>query len=219
MIARDQPPALLEPTMVNARSSTRTLADLLWPARGDLRPALRMALLALLGSVLLTISAKIQVPFYPVPMTLQTAIVFLIGIAYGPRLGAATVLLYLAQGAMGMPVFQGTPERGIGLAYMAGPTGGYLLGFVLAAGITGWAAGRLPRWPAIGGAVLLATLVVYLLGAGWLATMVGLDKAWTLGVAPVLLGDLVKLLLVTTLAEAGIGALRRRLDAGLQGIH
>jgi biotin transport system substrate-specific component len=205
--------------MVNARSSTRTLADLLWPARGDLRPALRMALLALLGSILLTISAKIQVPFYPVPMTLQTAIVFLIGIAYGPGLGAATVLLYLAQGAMGMPVFQGTPERGIGLAYMAGPTGGYLLGFVLAAGITGWAAGRLPRWPAIGGAVLLATLVVYLLGAGWLATMVGLDKAWALGVAPFLLGDLVKLLLVTALAEAGIGALRRRLDADLPRIR
>ena len=101
---------------------------------------LRMALLALAGTGLLWASAKVQVPFYPVPMTFQTAVVLLIGIAYGARLGAATMLLYLAEGAIGLPVFAGTPARGIGLAYMMGPTGGYLVSYVLAAALVGWVA-------------------------------------------------------------------------------
>ena len=117
-----------------------TLISTLWPA-GEKTGALRLVLLAVVGSILLTISAKVQVPFWPVPMTMQTFVVLAIGMAYGPALGMATVALYLAQGAFGLPVFAGTPEKGIGLAYMAGPTGGYLAGFVAAALLTGaeWA--------------------------------------------------------------------------------
>lgn len=134
--------------MAIAHQAPITFADLLWPARGA-APPLRVLLLALLGSVLLTISAKIEVPFYPVPMTMQTLVVLLLGMAYGARLGAATVLLYLAEGAVGLPVFAGTPERGIGIAYMMGPTGGYLAGFVLSAAITGWLTERRRDWPAL----------------------------------------------------------------------
>jgi len=94
-------------------------------------------LLVLGASLLLTLSAKIQVPFWPVPMTMQSYMVLVLGMALGPRLGPAAVAVYLAQGAIGLPVFAGTPEKGIGLAYMAGPTGGYLLGFFVAAVITG----------------------------------------------------------------------------------
>ena len=93
----------------------------------------RNVALAVAGSIALWVSAKVQIPFLPVPMTLQTLVVLIIGMAYGWRLGAATVALYLAQGAVGLPVFAGTPEKGIGLAYMIGPTGGYLVGFLLAA--------------------------------------------------------------------------------------
>ena len=164
--------------------------------------------LAVLGSLLLWASAKIQVPFYPVPMTLQTAVVFLIGIAYGWRLAVATLLLYLAQGAVGLPVFAGTPAKGIGLPYMVGPTGGYLVGFVAAAGIVGWVAQRSRHWLATVGGLLAGTAVIYLLGAGWLATFVGAEKAVTLGVVPFLLGDAVKVALVAVAAEAGLKRLR-----------
>jgi biotin transport system substrate-specific component len=115
------------------------LIDALLPAAG-LPVWVRNGLLVAGGSLLLTLSAKINVPFYPVPMTMQTFAVILIGAAFGWRLGTATVLFYLAQGAMGLPVFAGTPEKGIGLAYMAGPTGGYLLGFAARAFVTGWLA-------------------------------------------------------------------------------
>jgi biotin transport system substrate-specific component len=200
--------------MLSTSSSvTRTLVDRLWPSD---RKVLRAAAPAVAGSLLLWASAKVQVPFYPVPMTMQTAVVFLLGIAYGPRLAVATVLLYLAEGAAGLPVFAGTPEKGIGLPYMLGPTGGYLAGFVAAAAITGWVAGRARHWLAIGLGVLAATAAIYLLGAAWLATFVGAGKALALGVAPFLLGDAVKLALVTALAAAaGLGRLepRPRADA------
>lgn len=196
--------------MLNARGSAPTLAESVWTASTPSERALRMVVLAVAGSLLMWASAKVQVPFYPVPMTMQTAVAFLIGIAYGPRLGAATIALYLAQGAMGLPVLAGTPEKGIGLPYMLGPTGGYLLGFLAAAIITGWVAERSSHWLGIGLGILAATAAIYLLGAGWLATMVGVDKAVTLGVLPFLLGDFVKLLLVTALAATGLGVLRRR---------
>ena len=108
--------------MLSTSSATPTLVDRLWPSSERNVP--RAAVLAVVGSLLLWLSAKVQVPFYPVPMTLQTAVVFLLGIAYGWRLAAATELLYLAEGAVGLPVFAGTPEKGIGLPYMLGPTGG-----------------------------------------------------------------------------------------------
>lgn len=186
-----------------------TFADLIWPARGSGR-ALRAVLLAVLGSALLTLSAKAQVPFYPVPMTMQTLVVLLIGMALGPRLGAATVLFYLAQGAAGLPVFAGTPEKGIGLAYLLGPTGGYLAGFAVAAGVSGWIVERRRDLVGIGLAVVTGLAVIYALGVLWLSTLVGFGQAIALGVLPFLWGELFKAGLAVALGAAGSTALDRR---------
>ncbi len=186
-----------------------TFADLIWPARGSGR-ALRAVLLAVLGSALLTLSAKAQVPFYPVPMTMQTLVVLLIGMALGPRLGAATVLFYLAQGAAGLPVFAGTPEKGIGLAYLLGPTGGYLAGFAVAAGVSGWIVERRRDLVGIGLAVVAGLAVIYALGVLWLSTLVGFGQAIALGVLPFLWGELFKAGLAVALGAAGSTALDRR---------
>ena len=174
-----------------------TLAGTLWPA-GKANTMLRGMVLAVAGTALLTIAAKIQVPFYPVPMTLQTFVVLALGMAYGWRLGAATLLLYLAEGALGLPVFAGTPEKGIGLAYMLGGTGGYLIGFVLAAAACGWLAER--GWDRgvvrTAAAMLIGNAIIYVPGLLWLGGLFGWDKPileW--GLTPFLLGDLTKLAL------------------------
>lgn len=174
-----------------------TLLETLWPA-GEGRGRLRLAALALGGTLVLALSAKLQVPFYPVPMTLQTFAVLVLGVAYGWRLATATLMLYLAQGALGLPVFAGTPEKGIGLAYMLGPTGGYLIGFVFAAALAGWLAER--GWDRGIATALLAMLlgnvVIYGPGLLWLGAVVGWDKpvlAW--GLLPFLWGDFAKLAL------------------------
>lgn len=160
--------------------------------------ALRNGVLAIAGSLALWLSAKLQVPFYPVPMTMQTFVVLVIGTGFGWRLGAATVALYLAEGALGLPVFAGTPEKGIGLAYMAGPTGGYLLGYLPAAALCGFLANR--GWDrrivTTALSMLLGTVAIYGFGLSWLGTVVGWDKpilAW--GLTPFILGDLLKLAL------------------------
>jgi biotin transport system substrate-specific component len=198
--------------MAHAQGSTLSFVDALWPASGVMGVG-RAVLLAVLGSALLTLSAKVQVPFYPVPMTLQTLVVLLIGIAFGFRLGVATVLLYLAQGAAGLPVFAGTPEKGIGLAYMLGPTGGYLAGFVLAAAIAGWIAERKRDPGSLALAVIAGSLAIYVPGVLWLAGLVGLDKAFELGVMPFLWGDSLKAALAFALALGGAALVRRRLGA------
>ncbi|MDX1431314.1 MAG: biotin transporter BioY [Gammaproteobacteria bacterium] len=174
-----------------------TLATALWPREVSLK-GLRVPLLALIGVALLTLSAKVHIPFYPVPMTMQTFVVLAMGMAYGRVLGAGTVLAYLAVGALGLPVFSGTPERGIGLAYMTGTTGGYLLGFFFAAALCGWLAER--GWDrsllTTGLAMVAGNLLIYALGLLWLGQVVGWDKpvlAW--GLYPFLLGDLAKILL------------------------
>ena len=113
------------------------LVDRIW-AVGE-QKLLRQIALAFAGVALLTLSAKIQVPFYPVPMTLQTLVIPLIGAAYGWRLGVATVVLYLAQGMLGMPVFANTPPAVAGPAYFMGPTAGFLAGFVAFVAIVGYA--------------------------------------------------------------------------------
>jgi len=150
--------------------------------------------LAVLGTLILTLSAKYKVLLGPVDMSLQTLAVMGLAACFGLRLGVATVALYLFEGAMGLPVFQSTPEKGIGLAYMMGPTGGYLLGFLAMAAIVGWAADRgwdrsvatfLP-------ALLAAEAVMMLLGFAWLATIIGVETAWTAGVLPFIVPDLVK---------------------------
>jgi biotin transport system substrate-specific component len=181
--------------MLKSETLKPTLAQALWPSDAK---ALRAIVLALIGSAVLWASAKIQVPFYPVPMTLQTLAVLGLGMAYGWRLAFATLLLYLAEGTLGLPVFAGTPEKGIGVAYMLGPTGGYLLGFLLAATLCGWLAER--GWDrnvaTTALAMLLGNIVIYLPGLLWLGAVVGWDKPvleW--GLTPFLLGDATKLLL------------------------
>ena len=157
----------------------------------------RNLMLAVAGSIALWVSAKVQIPFYPVPMTLQTLAVLIIGMAYGWRLGAATVALYLAQGAVGLPVFAGTPEKGIGLAYMIGPTGGFLLGFLLAALAVGYLAER--GWDrnifTTAGAMLIGNVLIYVPGLFWLASIIGWNKSIEFGITPFLMGDLFKLVL------------------------
>jgi len=162
--------------------------------------------LALAGSLVLAVSAKAKVPFYPVPMTLQTLAVMAIVAAYGLRLGTATIALYLVEGALGLPVFTGTPEKGIGLVYMMGPTGGYLAGYIVAAPIVGLAVERgWSRKPfRLFGAMFLADAAVFALGIAWLGALMGWDKPildW--GLYPFVLGDLVKV----ALAASGIAAL------------
>ncbi len=174
-------------------ASQTLLADRIWS-----QGLIRNVTLAVLGSLALWISAKIHVPFYPVPMTMQTFAVLVIGMAFGWRLGAATVLLYLAEGAAGLPVFSGTPERGIGLAYMAGPTGGYLVGFVVAAMVTGFLAER--RWDrnvlTTLAAMTLGTAIILAFGAIWLGAVIGFDKdVMALGVTPFLLSGVFKIAL------------------------
>ena len=92
---------------------------------------LKYVFVALIGSIVLAISSKIKIPFYPVPMTMQTFVILVIGIGFGWKLGLATVSLYLFEGIIGLPVFSGTPEKGIGLIYFTGPTMGYLIGCLL----------------------------------------------------------------------------------------
>lgn len=158
---------------------------------------MRDVLLALVGTLLLTISAKIQIPFWPVPMTMQTYVVLVLGMAYGWRLAGATMLLYLAQGAFGLPVFAGTPEKGLGLAYMMGPTGGYLLGFVAAAVVMGWLAERgFDRsFARAAFAMTIGHAIVFAFGFAWLASLIGVNKAWIGGVAPFWSATLFKTLL------------------------
>jgi len=170
------------------------------------RPRALLLIQALALSLLLALSARIQVPFWPVPMTLQTLTVLVIGGLLGPVVALAAMAAYLAEGAAGLAVFAGTPEHGIGLAYMAGPTGGYLAGMVLAAGVAGWAGQRFAgRTLPAGASMLVATALIYACGAGWLATMIGWQRAWLLGVVPFLPGDAVKAAIATALI-----ALRRR---------
>lgn len=152
--------------------------------------------IVLAGTLLLAVSAKISVPFIPVPVTLQTFAVLFLGFALGARLAGLTVLAYLAQGVVGLPVFAGTPEKGIGMAYMAGPTGGYLVGFLLAAIVTGALAERGwdRRWTTTTIAALLGMCAIYIPGLVWLGALLGWDQpilAW--GLWPFLPGEALKL--------------------------
>lgn len=183
---------------------------MVWPDRAEgVLGVLRQVTLVALGTGLLTLSAKINLPLPTVPMTLQTLVVLMIGAAYGPRLGAATVIAYLAEGAAGLPVFAGPIG---GLAPLVGPTAGYLVGFVVAAFMTGWLCERgwdrsMPRLFVAMGAGHLAILA---LGFAWLAfgVQLGADKAWLVGVAPFVAASVIK----NALGAALVPALRRLLD-------
>lgn len=171
------------------------MSDTLSPAKRPFAvrlPAMAgFGLLMIAGVGLLTLSAKTQIPFWPVPMTLHTLAVMGLAVALGPRLAVSVFLAYLAAGAVGMPVFSGTPERGIGLAYLAGPTGGYLFGYLIASALVGLlAAGRGTLGKTL--AMLAGLLPVYGFGVAWLALFVPADRLLAVGVVPFLVGDLVK---------------------------
>jgi biotin transport system substrate-specific component len=171
------------------------------------RIALGLAL-ALGGSLLLAVSAKVQVPFYPVPLTLQTLVVLLLGASLGARLAAASVALYLIEGLAGLPVFAGAIA---GPVYMAGPTGGYLAGFLAAAALVGYAANRRwdRSWIRLLASLSLGHAVVFAFGFLWLAQLVGAEKAFAGGVAPFALTTILKTLLAVALVGAGRSALER----------
>ena len=149
------------------------------------------AILAIAGTAVLALSAKVQIPFWPVPMTMQTFVVLVLGMAYGARLGAVTVGLYLIEGAAGLPVF----ATGSGLAYIAGPTGGYLIGFILASYVIGMLANR--GWDRSMtktlGAMLAGTVIIFFLGIAWLSTFIGFEKAIAAGLIPFLLSEGLKI--------------------------
>lgn len=148
--------------------------------------------LTLAAAALITLGAKAQVPFWPVPMTLQTLAVLVIAAGLGPRLGLAAMGTYLAAGLAGLPVFAGSPERGIGLAYLAGPTTGFLIGMALAMVVTGaLAQGRGLAVRAL--AMLAGTVAIYAAGLIWLSGFVPADRLLAVGVAPFILGDMVKI--------------------------
>ncbi len=174
-----------------------TLLTTALPAIGD-SVRLRNFLIAVAASGLITLAAKIQIPFYPVPLTLQTFMIVVLAMALGWRLATLTLVLYLAEGALGLPVFAGTPEKGLGLAYMAGPTGGYLLGFLLAAGACGWLAERGwdRRFLSTLAAMFIGHVLIFVPGLLWLGFIVGWDQpvlAW--GLYPFLPGMVLKILL------------------------
>ena len=176
----------------------------------ELNKIAKVVLISILGTLLLTISAKIRIPFYPVPMTMQTFVVLFLGIGFGYKIGLATVSLYLLEGIFGLPVFAGTPEKGIGLIYFTGPTMGYLIGFLLAVYFSSYDFNKIiilnkykKLW--ITFIVVFLQLIfsvsfIYILGLLWLGALIGWDKPiFELGAQPFLLAELFKILLLTTL--------------------
>jgi biotin transport system substrate-specific component len=191
--------------------TTRTLPLMLsvWRVESSDAGRVRAVVLVLLGSALMALSAKIQVPFVPVPMTMQTGVVLLLGGAYGWRLGGLTMLAYLAEGLAGLPVFAGAIA---GPAYVAGPTGGYLVGFVLSAALMGLAVER--GWTrglfGMAAALTLATLIPFITGVAWLAMLVGPAAAIANGFMPFIPAAILKGALAGMLLATLGGIARRR---------
>jgi len=155
--------------------------------------------IAILGSILLAISAKIKIPFYPVPMTMQTFVVLLLGVSLGWKLGLFTVALYLVEGIAGIPVFAGTPEKGMGIVYFTGPTMGYLMGFLVAVYLTGFFKFDNNFFKNFS-KLLFSVSFIYLLGLIWLGSLIGWDKpVFKLGAQPFLLAELFKISLLALL--------------------
>ena len=158
-------------------------------------------LIVILGSLALTISAKIKIPFYPVPMTMQTFVVMFLGLAFGYKISLATVSLYLLEGIAGLPVFSNSPEKGIGLVYFTGPTMGYLIGFLSATVIAGMISSKDNLLKTIL-KLLVSVSTIYILGVLWLGTLIGWDKPiLEFGVYPFLLAELFKLALLVIISK------------------
>ena len=162
---------------------------------------LKYILIIFLGSILLTISSKIKIPFYPVPMTMQTFVVLFLGMSLGYKIGLATVALYLFEGIIGLPVFSNSPEKGVGLVYFTGPTMGYLIGFLFATFLAGYfkfEGNILNSFIKL----LISVSLIYILGVFWLGSLIGWDKPIIqLGVTPFLLAELFKIVILTLLAK------------------
>ena len=157
---------------------------------------LKNVFIALMGTILLAISSKIKNPFYPVPMTMQTLVVLFLGITLGWKLGVATVALYLFEGIIGLPVFSGSPEKGIGIVYFSGPTMGYLIGFLFTvyfAGFFKFNKNLFIKFLQL----IFSVSFIYILGILWLGTLIGWEKPlFQLGVQPFLLAELFKVLII-----------------------
>ena len=164
-------------------------------------------LVILISSTLLAISAKLKIPFYPVPMTMQTFVVLLIGVCFGWKLGGAIISFYLLEGIVGLPVFSGTPEKGSGILYFFGPTMGYLIGFVLAAMLSGFF--KFNKNIILNFLkLILSVSIIYFLGVIWLGTLIGWDKPIIdLGVKPFLLAELFKIALLALIVTQFKGKL------------
>ena len=168
----------------------------------ELSKIVKIFLIAILGTLLLTISAKIKIPFYPVPMTMQTFMVLLLAIALGPKIAFLTVSIYLFEGIFGLPVFANTPEKGIGLVYFTGPTMGYLIGFLAAtyfAGMFKYNKGIINTFIKL----IFSVSLIYILGLLWLGILIGWEKPiFKLGAQPFLLAELFKILLLSILVPS-----------------
>ena len=166
------------------------------------QPKIIKSLLAiLLGSIALTISAKIKIPFYPVPMTMQTFVVLFLGISLGYKIGLATIGLYLIEGIAGLPVFSNSPEKGVGLLYFTGPTMGYLIGFLTACYLSSMIKFE-DGFFVVLGKLILATSTIYILGLLWLGTLIGWDQPiLALGAKPFLLAEIFKIAILALLVK------------------
>jgi len=162
---------------------------------------IRSILIIFLGSIALTISAKIKIPFYPVPMTMQTFIVLFLGVSFGYKIGVATIGLYLLEGILGLPVFSNSPERGVGIIYFTGPTMGYLIGFLSASYLASFVSSKDNIFK-IFIKLTLSVSTIYLLGILWLGILIGWDKPiLNLGVYPFLIAEIFKVSLLTLIAK------------------
>ncbi len=194
-------------------STQATHSTLVQQATGVSSNLMVKVLLAFVGSMALWASAKINIPFYPVSMTMQTFVVLVIGMSFGWKLGGATILLYLTEGALGLPVFSNTPDRGIGLAYMMGPSGGYLAGFFFSAVTVGWLAEK--GWDRNVFKTIFTMLIgmgiIYALGLFWLGSVIGWDKpVLTLGFTPFVFADLLKIALAAVSLPLAWKVLKRK---------
>ena len=162
---------------------------------------LKYILVIFFGSILLAISSKIKIPFYPVPMTMQTFVVLFLGMSFGYKVGLATVSLYLFEGIIGLPVFSNSPEKGVGLVYFTGPTMGYLIGFLFATFLAGYF--NFKKNILVNFVKLLVSVsVIYIFGIFWLGNLIGWDKPIIqLGVTPFLLAELFKISILAVLAK------------------
>ena len=162
---------------------------------------LKIILIIFIGSILLTVSAKIKIPFYPVPMTMQTFAVLFLGLSFGYKIGLATVGLYLFEGIIGIPVFSNSPEKGVGLMYFTGPTMGYLIGFLFATFLAGYLNFK-TNIIFIFLKLIISVSVIYILGVLWLGNLIGWDKpVIQFGVTPFLLAELFKIILLTVISK------------------